>query len=206
MRYGQSKRCNGAGERENNIPYSSFGLVWNKFGEVVCGSVEIADYIDREVVQPIDANDCGVAITEDSSYGVAEYSISRIMNLFMPVDGDKNLLKASFLEAVSFATFVLKKEIKYKKHEISARQKIKEIYENTKDKRILVFEKRIPWENEVMEKYTKVLFVVYPYAPQWRVKTVRKNWSSFETRRDLPKSWAGKTGEALKEETHELSR
>src|SRR5438045_63101 len=35
----------GAGERFHGIPYASFGLVWKKFGEEVCGSQKVAQTI-----------------------------------------------------------------------------------------------------------------------------------------------------------------
>jgi uncharacterized UPF0160 family protein len=41
----------GAGRRENNVPYASIGLVWKKFGEEVCGSKEVADEIDKKLIQ-----------------------------------------------------------------------------------------------------------------------------------------------------------
>src|SRR3990167_4593464 len=37
----------GAGKRQNGIEYSSFGLVWKKFGVEICESERVADLIDR---------------------------------------------------------------------------------------------------------------------------------------------------------------
>ena len=39
----------GAGTRENGVPYASFGLVWKKYGTQICGSQEIADSIDKKI-------------------------------------------------------------------------------------------------------------------------------------------------------------
>ncbi|MDQ5931189.1 MAG: hypothetical protein QG674_355, partial [Patescibacteria group bacterium] len=36
----------GAGERENGIPYSSFGLIWKEYGAVLCGGAEVAQVVD----------------------------------------------------------------------------------------------------------------------------------------------------------------
>lgn len=62
----------GYGEkRENNIPYSSFGLLWRQWGISVIKAITdpqnlkgvsltaAADYVDRNLVQAIDAADCG---------------------------------------------------------------------------------------------------------------------------------------------------
>src|SRR3989344_2316182 len=50
----------GAGERENKIAYSSFGLVWKKFGAEISGAKEVADLVERKLVMPVDANDSGI--------------------------------------------------------------------------------------------------------------------------------------------------
>ena len=50
----------GAGERENGIPYSSFGLVWQKYGLALCDNNQaVADRVDAGLVSTIDAIDCG---------------------------------------------------------------------------------------------------------------------------------------------------
>ena len=33
-------------KRASGIPYASFGLVWKQYGEFLCGSTEIAEYLD----------------------------------------------------------------------------------------------------------------------------------------------------------------
>ncbi|MCK4742237.1 MAG: MYG1 family protein, partial [Sulfuriflexus sp.] len=50
----------GAGERENGIPYSSFGLIWQKYGLEICqGNQDVANAVDTGLVSTIDAIDCG---------------------------------------------------------------------------------------------------------------------------------------------------
>ncbi len=50
----------GAGERENGIPYSSFGLIWQKYGLEICqGNQDVANAVDAGLVSTIDAIDCG---------------------------------------------------------------------------------------------------------------------------------------------------
>ena len=39
-------------KRESGIPYASFGLVWKQYGELLCGSSKISEYIDSVVVHP----------------------------------------------------------------------------------------------------------------------------------------------------------
>jgi len=50
----------GAGARENGIPYSSFGLIWQKYGLEICqGDQDVANAVDAGLVSTIDAIDCG---------------------------------------------------------------------------------------------------------------------------------------------------
>jgi len=50
----------GAGERENGIPYSSFGLIWQHYGLEICeGNQELVNALDAGLVSNIDAVDCG---------------------------------------------------------------------------------------------------------------------------------------------------
>lgn len=60
----------GAGVRENGIPYASFGLVWKEYGEKIAGSKQAAEYIDRKLVQPIDGPDNGVELIDERIEGV----------------------------------------------------------------------------------------------------------------------------------------
>src|SRR3989344_9093627 len=55
----------GAGKRDNNIEYSSFGLVWKKFGKELCNGFEKAiKSIDNRLIAPIDAADNGFDLVE----------------------------------------------------------------------------------------------------------------------------------------------
>ena len=50
----------GAGERENGIPYFSFGLIWQKYGLEICqGNQYVANAVDTGLVATTDAIDCG---------------------------------------------------------------------------------------------------------------------------------------------------
>ncbi|NRA24617.1 MAG: MYG1 family protein, partial [Oleispira sp.] len=70
----------GAGERENGIPYSSFGLIWQKYGLEICGdNQDIANSVDSGLVSTIDAVDCGHV--EAVAQGI---SLSQTISMFNP--------------------------------------------------------------------------------------------------------------------------
>ena len=77
----------GAGARENGIPYSSFGLIWQKYGVEICqGSQEVAHSVDAGLVSTIDAIDCGHV--EGVSQGI---SLSQTISMFNPTWQEESL-------------------------------------------------------------------------------------------------------------------
>ena len=183
-------------KRENGIPYASFGLVWKKYGEEICNSKKIADKIDEKIVQPIDAMDNGVEICKLIYDNVHPYTISKIVSVFNPVWTEEKDYNALFLKAVDIVKQILEREIIEMKSDEKARIILEEIYDKTKDKRIIVLEKRYPWEN-VLSQYPEPLFVITKRDDEWTVKAVKSDNHSFENRKDFPESWAGKSGEEL---------
>jgi uncharacterized UPF0160 family protein len=69
-------------EGENGIEYSSFGLVWKKFGEEICGNKEVADFIEQKIVAPIDASDNGIDLCKNNFENILPYTINEILATF----------------------------------------------------------------------------------------------------------------------------
>jgi len=104
-----------AGVRGNNIPYSTFGLVWKKYGTAICESEIIAKHIDQEFVWGIDAEDAGITHEDASELYVNQWSLSEIL--------EKNYIKEdavytgpngnhqAFMGAVSFAKDLLRRAL-----------------------------------------------------------------------------------------------
>ena len=95
----------GAGNRDNGIPYASFGLVWKKYGEKLCGSQEVADTIDERFVQPIDGPDNGVVIYEGRYEGVLPVTLQGLLYQFRPTWKEEEIKDRDeiFNEALIFA-------------------------------------------------------------------------------------------------------
>src|SRR3989338_8586955 len=75
------------------------------------------------------------------------------------------------------------------------------IYKNTQDKRIIVLDKKYPFEY-TLHNFPEPLFVVYPRendegGDTWGVKSVREDPKTFKNRKNFPKSWAGLRDEDL---------
>lgn len=188
----------GAGVRPNTIPYASFGLVWKKFGETLCGTTEIAEKIDQILVQWIDATDNGFNFIETKIPDVYPYDIGLFFNTFIPdwKEGEENIDNI-FMEVVSLAKLVLSREISKRKNLAEVRSIVESKYRETSDKRLVVFDKYYP-AVEFLSKFSEPLFVVFPKSEkEWVIKTIRDNRASFISRKLLPENWAGRTDSDL---------
>jgi uncharacterized UPF0160 family protein len=188
----------GAGERENGIPYSSFGLIWKKYGLEICNdNQDVANAVDADLVSIIDAVDCGYV------KGVAQgISLSQTISMFNPTWQEESLFDTCFDEAVDFASRVLSRFIASASGGISAKAIVAKAIDDAEDSRVIVLEKYTPWKRTVHALSTEALYMVYPSETgQWRIQTVPVEPGSFEDRQPLPKAWAGLSGQALKDET-----
>ncbi len=188
----------GAGKYDNGIEYASIGLVWKKFGEELCGSKEEAEIIEKKLVCPIDAGDNGMSLVEFKT-DIKPYFIQTLFSSFYP--DWKNLndenLRTGFLQCVNIARNVLANEITQAKEKFEAKEQILKIYENTKDKRILVLDQKYPYE-DITGSLLEPVFVVYPRADGfWAAKCEKSDRSSFSRKKDFPSAWAGLRDEDL---------
>lgn len=187
----------GAGKRENGIPYAAFGLVWKTYGETLCGSKEVADKIDASLVQPIDARDNGVDLFTLKT-DVAPFLVENVFSAFRPTWKEEDDFDTPFFELVALAKKVLIRKIRKAQDSLEAENFIKNAYEQSVDKRLIVIDGNYPW-HDVIIGYAEPLYVVFSNARKdvWRVGCVRKEKKSFENRKSLPESWAGLRDEEL---------
>ena len=188
----------GAGERENGIPYSSFGLIWQKYGVEICqGNPDVAKSVDKGLVSTIDAIDCGHV--EGVIKGI---TLSQTISMFNPTWQEDSHFDTCFDEAVDFASRVLTRFIASANGGISAKAIVAKAIENAEDPRVIVLEKYTPWKRTVHALSEEALYVIYPsQTGEWRIQTVPVELGSFEDRKSLPKAWAGLSGKELKEIT-----
>lgn len=186
-------QVDGAGKRDNAIPYAAFGLVWKSFGEKLCGSKKVADIVEARLVMPIDAGDNGFSIFSSSTTDVSPYQIQTMFSVFRPTWKECNdTIDDTFLFLVEFAEKVLRREIVNAQTKIESEHFFEQAYQSALDKRLVVLDVNYPWD-DVIENYPQVLYVVQPKnVNDWRVCAVRKEKNSFINKKDLPREWAGK--------------
>src|SRR3989344_6984249 len=183
----------GAGEREG-IPYSSFGLIWKKFGEEITGSKKITDIIERKLVMPVDVNDNGVDLYKNNFPNIFPYTLQDIFAIFSPTafeDLDKN---KQFIKALAWAKEILQREIKKAKDQIEIAKIIKNFFKKTKDKKLIIIDKPKVSRFEIwdaLQNFPEPLFVVYGDKEDWSIVAMIKEKYKFGSRQNFPKSWAG---------------
>lgn len=183
---------NGAGVRENGIPYAAFGLVWKEYGTEISGGPEISARVESRLVCPVDADDNGISLA-DVRGEIAPYGLQSFLYTYRPTwKEDPKMHDESFLELVKIAQRIIEREVKISADIISAKQIVEKAYTDAVDKRIVVLDTPCPY-NDALAEHKEVLFVVHPRFgdTKWNISTMRINPSGFENRKSFPKEWAG---------------
>jgi len=185
-------QAGGAGARGNNIPYAAFGLVWKKFGDKLSsGDVSVAKRVDEVLVAPIDANDNGINLAVPNMSRIFPYDISDAIRAFIPTWLEDDIhLDERFKETMFFAKRIIELEIKRAEAVVAGEMKVKELYQNTVDKRLIALPGDYSWK-DTLAQFKEPLFVVHPQDGTWRLYCVRDNSHIFKSRKDLPEHWAG---------------
>lgn len=189
----------GNGQRPNGVKYAACGLIWKEFGKEVLKKYEVKeieytlDYIDRNLIQFIDANDNGQLPKLQADY--RNVHLSHIVSLFNPkwdedVDSDENFMKALCLCEIIFDEFLHDTVSK-----IQAKDLVDKAIENS-DNGIMILDEFVPWKefllNSNNEKSNKINFVVFPSSRGgYNVYAVPIELGSFENRKSLPVEWRG---------------
>lgn len=188
----------GGGVRKNGIPYASFGLVWKAYGEQICGNKEIAERIDRKIVEPIDATDEGFDIYESKIKDVFPYSVEAIFLSESPTWKESTAnIDEIFFKQVDKAVVLLKREITIAKDDISGINTLLEDYKNSKDKKIVISNTDFPRYllQDTLSRLSEPIYLVYPSSKSnlWKVEAIKKSPETMESRKYFPESWRGFT-------------
>ncbi len=186
----------GAGTRSNGIPYAAFGLIWKTFGKQIAGSQACADLIDKELVQPIDAMDCGKDLANPQT--IRPFTFSQLIALLNPSWKEKPDYDKQFNKAVEVASIALERAIIHAKGKEEAEKFVRAAVKNDKDKKYIVLDNYYPWEEVVIRK-SEAFYVVYPSSSgkDWTIRCVPLKCGGFENRKALPKEWGGKSDQEL---------
>lgn len=199
----------GNGQRENGVKYASCGLIWKEYGRQLLQKYNVEEIevvwnmLDRDLIQYIDANDNGQAPKIISEYRFVH--LSQIISSFNPnwdeeIDGD-----SKFIEVLNLAEIIFDKTLQDIISKVKAKSFIDEAIEKSENQ-IMVLDKFMPWKEFLLESKNKkadtINFVVFPSnRGGYNIYTVPKDISSFESRKNLPKEWAGLRDKELQKVT-----
>lgn len=203
----------GAGARESGVPYAGFGLIWKHFGRQVClkeikknkpsgenDLVEAVEYVwqkvDEGLVSNIDATDTGYTDYYSEKTHDSAFVPDKIVGSFVPNwREDYQEADKIFSNLVKVFKILIKREIKISHDRFLAQNLVEAAYQNSLDKRVIIFERGYPWKEVLLEK-PEPLYVVFPTINNdgFMVQAVSFKKDSQEVRKKFPEKWLGKAG------------
>ena len=195
--------------REDEQPYSSFGLIWKHFGLDYLRALEIpeADLEDihasfeKSFVLPIDLMDNG-AMNPSVAGPLTSLTISVLLESLKPVFDNRSpdADDQAFAKALPIAGAFVEASIAKKAAKRRAEAMVTKAIADAGTSRILELPMGMPFRSAIdAAGADHLLFVVNPRDNDWSIGGIRISGDSFEQRADLPAAWAGLTDEALEE-------
>ena len=166
--------------RPNGIPYASFGLLWNKYGNLLV-SDSAAKAFDESFVQPLDAQD---------NLG-GNNMLCRAITQGNPKWDSSDDPDKCFFKAVEFAKYILLNEIESMKSTEHAESFVRDAL-SKQNNGIVTLSKGVPWKAILVPE--QVYFVIYPSTRGgFNAQAVPEALSSTECKIYFPESWRGQT-------------
>jgi len=192
-------------KRDNGVGFASFGLVWQHYGERICGGdSEAVAQVDQVLVQGIDANDTGMTLTRPLIDDVAPMTVSGMiggLNARWDEDLSDAAERARFDEAVGIAAPIIQREVASALSYRRAARVVADAIASATDPRVIELSENVPWKRVVVPGAPDALYVIYPKRQGFGLEAVPAELGSFANRRDLPEPWAGLDGPELAELT-----
>ena len=195
--------------RPDGQPYSSFGLIWAHFGRAFLQGLAVPDAdiealhlaIDESFVLPIDLLDNG-AMEPSGAGPLAGLLLPTLLETLKPVFDDRGPGRddAAFQAALPVARAFLEAAVRTKAAKRRAEAVVQQAIVAAGTARVLELPMGMPFRAAIERAGADhLLFVVHPRDGDWALNTIRKGGDTFESRADLPASWAGLTDAALEQ-------
>lgn len=199
----------GAPLRNDEQPFSSFGLVWKHHGRPYLASFGMAGEaleavhaaFDEDFVLPIDLTDNGVL---SPSGPLADLTLPALIETLKPVFDDKtpDAEERAFKEALAIARSFVEAWIGRYAAKQRAEAIVQDAIRAAGASPILELPQGMPFRPTIVKQGADhLLFVVHPRDTDWCLTTIRRGDEGFETRADLPAHWAGLTNGELEAAT-----
>ncbi len=195
--------------REDEQPYSSFGLIWKHYGREYLRSMSVPETdiedlhsrIDRSFVVPIDLLDNG-ALEPSVAGPLAGMTLPALLETLKPVFDDRGpgADDKAFMEALPVARAFVEAAVRTKAAKRRAEVLVADAIEQAGSSPVLELPMGMPFRSAVEKAGADhMLFVIHPRDGDWALTTIRKGGGTFESRADLPEAWAGLSDKALED-------
>lgn len=192
--------------RGNGEPFSSAGLVWRDFGDAAVRTIlpaatsvavaRIVEMMDRGLLRDVDLMDNGAMTPNAGHFSTV---IEAFNATFAEDDREED---AAFLQAAEVASLVLARCCAHAHAAVLAEDTVAEAARQAEDSRLVVLDRRVPWEDAIFDLgLTEALYVVRPAGEAWTCSAVSPQRGSFAQRQPLPEAWGGLRDQALAAET-----
>lgn len=189
----------GNGVRENGVKYAACGLIWKEYGRELLKKLNIEEidyifqYIDKNLIQFIDANDNGELPKLNTEY--RNFHLSYIVGLFNPKWDENVGSDEKFMEALKLSEIIFDEFLKDTISKMKAKHKIEEAI-NKSEEGILILNEHMPWKEVLLEseieKAKDINYVVFPSnRGGYNIYAVPIEIGSFENRKTMPTKWRG---------------
>jgi len=182
--------------RPNGEPYSSAGLIWKDYGakavlhflphETAETATRIQTMLDNGLLRDVDLMDNG-AMPWHAGH------VSVLIETFNVSFAESHRREdESFQQASELATSILARACAHAHAAVVAEHTVAQAALAAEDPRILLLDRRVPWEDAVFDLDLKdALYVLRPAGDAWTCSAVMPERGSFEKRQPLPEAWAG---------------
>ena len=200
----------GNGVRANGVPYAACGLIWKKFGPSIIrktGTHEpelVWEWIDRELVQSIDAIDCGAM--PKTIYPTKPFTVSTIIGNFNPPWNSSKDANRAFMEACDFARTIFINVLSHALGKAESKDIVERAIQDSQN-HIMVLPEHVPWQewffnSRQSEKTQEIWFVVYPSnRGGYNFQCIPSKPGEGDQRKAVPKAWRGISADALRRVT-----
>lgn len=195
--------------REDEQPFSSFGLIWAHYGRAYLSSMMIPEAdidlvhskFDSKFVLPIDLLDNG-AMDPSVAGPLSNLTLPSLLGSLKPVFDDPSPTADddAFFAALPIARSFVEAQIRNLAAKSRAESVVVEAIKQAGTSPILELPMGMPYRSVLVKaEADHILFVVNPRGGDWTLNGIKLSNDTFDQRADLPASWAGLSDAALEE-------
>lgn len=195
--------------REDDQPYSSFGLIWAHYGRDYLSALNVPEddvetihaSFDNKFVLPIDLLDNG-AMEPSIAGPLSILTLPSLLGSLKPVfdDASPTADDDAFLTALPIARSFIEAFIQNVAAKARAKSIVEEAITTAGTSAILELPMGMPYRSSLIKaEADHIMFVVNPRNGDWTLNGIKLSHDTFDQRADLPAEWAGLSDAALEE-------